>query len=312
MFGVGSACGCLLPRKLPPCEPHFSPMAFLKKFLSPHIWRRIFKERLTEPLHVNLAAIPVALFGTFRAKVAFDLVLRPHNAWGILKAADIAKERGIKEIYALEFGVATGAGLMNMAKIAEKVTEITGVKIRVVGFDTGKGMPPPRDYRDHPDLYFTGDFAMDVDRLKAILPPHAELRIGEVGVTVPEFIKSLTPEIPIGYAVIDVDYYYSSVEAMQVFEGPPECYLPMTVLYLDDIMLDEHTWAAGELLAVAEYNQRHAPHRHVARPEFLPFDRLFHHAHWIPHMFYLHVLDHPNRAVSKKLEAPRQLDNPYL
>ena len=50
----------------------------------------------------------------------------------------------------------------------------------------------PRDYRDHPDLYATGDFAMDVERLKAVLPPNAELRIGEVGETVPEFERAMS------------------------------------------------------------------------------------------------------------------------
>jgi hypothetical protein len=30
--------------------------------------------------------------------------------------------------------------------------------VSVVGFDSGVGMPPPLDYRDHPDLYQQGTF----------------------------------------------------------------------------------------------------------------------------------------------------------
>jgi hypothetical protein len=43
---------------------------------------------------------------------------------------------------------------------ASKTTAVTGVKIDVYGFDTGKGLPPPRTYRDHPELYRQGDFPM--------------------------------------------------------------------------------------------------------------------------------------------------------
>ena len=138
-------------------------MSFARKLLAPYIWKRIFHERLTEPLHLNCLSLGVAAFGTFRRKVDFDLVIRPHNAYSLLKAADIAKHAGLSEITALEFGVATGAGLMNMARIAGKVESETGVRIKLVGFDTGTGMPPPLDYRDHPENYKAGDFPMDFD-----------------------------------------------------------------------------------------------------------------------------------------------------
>ena len=36
-------------------------------------------------------------------------------AFALLKAADYAKALGIRKIYALEFGVAAGAGLVNLA-----------------------------------------------------------------------------------------------------------------------------------------------------------------------------------------------------
>src|SRR3954451_22788552 len=133
--------------------------------------RRILLERLTEPLHLNLLAIPVLLFGSYRTKIAWDLVIRQQYAYGILRAADLAREQGRDAVTVVEVGVASGAGVMNMALIAENVSRLTGVSITVHGFDTGTGMPAPVDYRDHPDLYAEGDFPMDFGALQTILPP---------------------------------------------------------------------------------------------------------------------------------------------
>src|SRR3954451_13561359 len=134
--------------------------------------RRILLERLTEPLHLNLLAIPVLLFGSYRTKIAWDLVIRQQYAYGILKAADLAREQGLSNVTVLELGVATGAGLMNMATIAERVSAETGVSIAIHGFDGGAGLPPALDYRDHPDLYGEGDYPMDFEGLQRILPPN--------------------------------------------------------------------------------------------------------------------------------------------
>ena len=81
-------------------------------------------------------------FGGFRAKVEFDLVSRRPYAFGVLKAADMFRAFQLSgTLYALEFGVASGDGLISMARIAHRVTRVTGVEIKVVGFDTGTGLP---------------------------------------------------------------------------------------------------------------------------------------------------------------------------
>src|SRR3954454_20879786 len=104
-------------------------------------WRRIFRERLTEPVHLNLLSLLVLLFGSYRMKVSWDLVIRQQYAYGILRAADLAREQGCSRVNVIEVVVAAGAVLMNMAKIAERVTKETGVSIAIHGFDTGSGMP---------------------------------------------------------------------------------------------------------------------------------------------------------------------------
>ena len=154
--------------------------------------QRVFVERQTEPLHLNVLAAFVWLFGSFRMKVAFDLVARQQYAFSILHAAERAKEFGKKGVTIVEFGVASGAGLLNMCKIAENASKSTGVEFRVFGFDTGTGLPPPHNYRDYPEAYREGDFPMDVDRLRAALPSFATLVIGDIEDTVPIFLDNLS------------------------------------------------------------------------------------------------------------------------
>ncbi len=163
-------------------------LGFLRKFREPRIWKRVFLERLTEPLHLNFLSLFVGIFGNIRQKTAFDLVLRQHNAFSILGAATDAKSSGLGKLCVVEFGVAAGAGFLNMCEIAKRVTESTGVDIKVFGFDTGKGMPKAIDYRDHPDLYREGDFPMDVTQLQKRVPSNGGLILGELSETVPAFL----------------------------------------------------------------------------------------------------------------------------
>jgi hypothetical protein len=284
-------------------------MSLARKLLLARIWKRIFYERLTEPIHLNLLALGVWVFGSFRQKVEFDLEMRPHNAYGLLKAADIAKKCGITEITALEFGVAAGAGLMNMARIAQRVEAATGVRIHLVGFDSGVGMPPPLDYRDHPEMYFTGDFPMDDGKLRSLLPENVELVLGELRDTLPAWIAE-NPQRTIGYIVMDVDYYSSTVEALRILDGKAEKYLPVVVMYFDDIREDAHNSWCGELLAISEFNAR-SEWRKIERPEFIDQARVFKRATWLRQIFFCHVFDHPTRNTPKAV-SPRVLTNPYM
>jgi hypothetical protein len=274
-------------------------------------WERIFLERLTEPVHLNLLSVPVLLFGSFRMKVAWDLVLRQQYAYGILKAADRARDNGQSRVTVIEVGVAAGAGLMNMAMIAARVEETTGVAIDIHGFDGGAGMPPPRDHRDHPDLYAEGDFPMDVNGLRRVLPPNVTLHIGPLSSTVPAFLESCTPAAPIGFVAFDLDYYYSTVEALGLLKASPELYLPITVTYLDDIALEPHNSAAGVLLAVEEFNASTALRQLEPHP-FFSRRRIFTRAIWVKQVFLLHVLDHATRSRPVTPAEKRIIDNPYL
>lgn len=166
-----------------------SSLYVVRKLKLARVRRRVFLERLTEPLHLNAIAALVWMFGSYRDRIAFDLVVRPQHAFGILRAADEAKRLGLSTVTLVEFGVASGAGLMNMAYIAERVTLETGVAFKLFGFDTGAGMPAPVDYRDHPEYYQAGDFQMDERELRAVLPASATLVLGDLRDTVPRFLE---------------------------------------------------------------------------------------------------------------------------
>jgi hypothetical protein len=69
----------------------------LKKLSKRRIWNRLFWERLTEPLHLHLLSLMGPMFGSFRAKVDHELLIRQHNAYCLLKCADYAKSLASKQ-----------------------------------------------------------------------------------------------------------------------------------------------------------------------------------------------------------------------
>ena len=90
-----------------------------------------------------------------------------------------------------------------------------------------------------------GDFAMDEDALRKALPGLAELRIGPIAATVKTFVQSLSPDLPLGYVALDVDYCSSSKDALVVFAGDARQYLPHVLLYVDDMQFARHNpWQA--------------------------------------------------------------------
>jgi hypothetical protein len=273
---------------------------------------RVLYERFPEPLHLNILSIFIALFGNYKAKIAFDLVVRQQYAFSLLKTAELAKAQGLKSVTVIEFGVAAGAGLINICNISKEITKITGVDFRIFGFDSGKGMPPARDHRDHPEIFTEGSYPL-IDRTALIqaLPPNASLILGEITETLPPFIAGLSASSPLGFAVIDVDYYWSAKECLQVFLGSPDRYLPWTLVYLDDVGFESANPWAGELLAVREFNEENEM-RKIHLFGGLRHKRLCKNTSWMDQVYLLHVLDHARRNVSGASKEVKILTNPYL
>ena len=125
------------------------------------------------------------------------------------------------------------------------------------------------------------------------------------------FIARLSASSPVGFVVIDVDYYWSAKECLDVFLGAADHYLPWTLVYLDDIGFESANPWAGELLAVREFNDENEM-RKLHLFAGLRHKRLFKHTSWFDQVYLLHVLDHERRNVSGAPKEIRVLTNTYL
>jgi hypothetical protein len=231
--------------------------------------------------------------------VANGVDSRPQYLWPVLHAAHSASALGIPAIAALEFGVAGGNGLLALERAARAATELSGTRIEIFGFDTGSGMPPPRDRRDAPWLVEESYFGMDEAALRARLTS-AQLVIGDVGETVPEWQRGDRP--PVGFVSFDVDYYSSTVQALRVLDGDPERLLPRVPCYFDDLFGYGWTDFVGERAAIDEFNAASADRKiakiHGLRYELPPHEFQL---EWHEKLYVIHVFDHPRYA---QLETP--------
>jgi hypothetical protein len=221
-------------------------------------------------------------------QLELGLVDRPHYAYGLRRAAVEAKGLGYSSVTAIEFGVAGGNGLLALEEYARRISREFTIDIRVVGFDTGQGLPAPVDYRDLPHLWAAGDFDMNVGRLKSRLQV-AELQLGLVADTVPAFLESHSFESPIGFVSFDLDLWSSTMQAFGIFRSNAEHCLPRTWCYFDDIV--ETVQDVGELLAIDQFNEE-SHGRKIRRPYMLRDNVPFQPA-WAEQLFQVHLFDNP-------------------
>lgn len=238
---------------------------------------------------------------SYSTKLDIGSIERPYYGHGMLHAAQLAKTLGHSAVTAIEFGVAGGNGLLNLEMHAAHVTKETGVTVAIYGFDTGAGMPPPLDYRDIPYLWQAGYFRMDPEKLGRRLR-QAKLVIGNVGDTVGSFCEAERPP-PIGFISFDLDYYSSTLTAMQILTANHEHLLPRVACYFDDTVGDidyAYNEFTGELLAISEFNAVH-PNIKVAPVRGLRFFGQRLPAVWHEQTFVAHRFDHPDygRATSE-------------
>ncbi|MFC7590542.1 hypothetical protein ACFQYP_47755 [Nonomuraea antimicrobica] len=249
---------------------------------------------LMHPGRILLALMRRLPFGSYELRCALDLYPRPHYAYGVQQAAELARRLGVGRISVVEFGVAGGAGMVELNRMAALATAASGVKIDVYGFDTGAGLPKPTDHRDLPYIWREGDFVMDVDALKARLAG-ATLVLGDISDTVGQFLDGERPA-PIGFVSIDVDFYSSTAAALRLFAGDHKYFLPRVFCYLDDTVGDDdqviHNDYVGELSAIREFNEANE------LMKLAPINGLRHKravaAPWNDNIQALHRFDHPD------------------
>jgi hypothetical protein len=180
---------------------------------------------------------------------------RSNYAYCCYHAASLASKLGHSKMSVIEFGCAGGTGLIALEAICKKVSAMTGVEIEIFGFDTGEGLPEPKDYRDLPYNWERGFYKMKKDILEPKLQK-STIVYGNVEDTINTFIKNYNPAV-IGCAFHDFDYYSSTKAAFQLFTEDESCFLPRSFHYFDDIIGGEvslfNSWT-GERLAINEFN----------------------------------------------------------
>jgi hypothetical protein len=230
--------------------------------------------------------------GSFELRLDFDAFARPAYAYGMYQAAVLAKRLDLKSVTAIEFGVAGGAGLLEMERLAFEIEKSQNVKFQIYGFDLGKGLPAHSDYRDLPYIWRKGFYEMDEDSLRKKLKS-ASLIIGDVANTVSSFLET-GPSAPIGFISFDLDYYSSTGQALRIFDGQQSKFLPRVFCYFDDIIGDDkqlHCEYVGELLAIREFNENRECQR-LCKINGLEVKRPFA-SRWADQMFVLHRFEHP-------------------
>jgi hypothetical protein len=231
---------------------------------------------------------------SYADKLRWNVIERPHYGHCLLQSARLAKRLGILRISAIEFGVAGGNGLLALERHARHVLRETGVETAIYGFDSGAGMPPPRDYRDLPYLWQAGDFAMDVEELRARLES-AQLVLGPVEETLPAFWGQHQPP-PIGFIAFDLDYYFSTVTALRILESEHRYLLPRVTCYFDDMVGEIDTAFSqftGEMLALQEFNAAHQEIK-IAAVQGLRFCGGKLPSLWHEQVFVAHLFRHPD------------------
>lgn len=241
----------------------------------------------------------------YERRLELSLLVKPAYAYCIYRGAQLAERLGIERISVLELGVAGGRGLRAMESHAAEIEQLTGVQVSVFGLDTGEGLYQPADYRDMPYYFAPGHYRMDVDKLESKLE-RAHLILGDARETFAAFVEGDHP--PIAAVSFDMDYYSSTSGVLEVVgrDKHERSFLPRVYTYFDNVAgydSQDYNEFTGELLAIAEFNERHpakfAPDRHFMAKQIRPG--------WSEQVYTLHRFGHPDYDTYVGRSSPKSL-----
>lgn len=249
------------------------------------------KELIHDPYPLRSVALRIKRklnLGTYAERLQDGNLDRPHYAYCVYNGALLAKKLGLKRISVLEFGVAGGRGLLSLENHARKIAQQLEIAIDIYGFDSGKGLPSPVDYRDLPYHWQEGFFAMDSEKLRARLTT-AKLVLGDIAETSRTFFSQHDPA-PIAAVMHDFDFYSATAAALKMFDAPEKYFLPRVFCYFDDIVGSEtelYNDFTGVRLAINEFNQTHETRKLAPAYHFLAhrIRETWHHQIFIYHDF---------------------------
>jgi hypothetical protein len=228
---------------------------------------------------------------SYQDRLSICAVDRPHYGHCLFEAAKLASRLNYPRISAIEFGCGGGNGLLSAEMHIAEVEKLFPVRFELYGFDSGKGLPPSKDYRDFPYYFNSGQFKMDIGQLSSKLK-RAKIVIGNVRDTSQTFFEEYNPA-PIGCIFHDLDYYSSTIDSFNILEGGNSYLLPRVFMYFDDTIGD-NTWLTseftGELLAIREYNSANSKKKIAANRAMRAIyaDHL-----WAQQIYIYHDFEHP-------------------
>jgi hypothetical protein len=225
--------------------------------------------------------------GNFEFRLNMNALKRMHYAYICFHAAKLGKQLGYKKISVVEYGVAGGQGLLILEEHIKEIEKFFDIQIDIYGFDTGKGLPEPIDYRDLPYHWKKGFFEMNKENLKNKLEK-AKLVIGNIDKTSQNFFSEYNPA-PIGAVIHDFDFYSSTKTALSMMCKNEKFFLPRVFSYFDDTIGDElslYNDFTGERLAINEFNNNNSDIK-ISTPYHLNAfkPQIWHHQIWICHFF---------------------------
>lgn len=233
---------------------------------------------------------------------------RPQYVWGVLQGAALGKVLGLKRVSVMEIGVAGGAGLLAIERVAEMFEESVEMKIDVYGFDTGIGIPKPQDYRDMPYKWSEGYYPCDMVKLKQRLR-RAELKIGLLKDAMPAFVKQ--GPAPVAFVAFDTGMYTGTKDAMCLFGAAHDVLIPRIPCSFRSAIGKDVTDFGAERLAISEFNADHAMRKLSTIPGLEYFVPAQFRWWWIEMMYSLHIFDHPQYGApdAYKLSSVIDLDD---
>jgi hypothetical protein len=150
--------------------------------------------------------------------------------------------------------------------------------------------------------------------LLASLPENARILFGDINSSLAAFKEQ--DHARIGMISVDVDYYWSARECLDVLLFEARRYLPLVYAYFDDVHAIDHNEFCGELLAIKEFNEDPShPARRLAPANFLRESRIFKRAIWHKQIYLAHIFDHEFRTVEYiglRRKGVAVLTNPYI
>ncbi len=183
---------------------------------------------------------------------------RPHYESLIYETSKNAIKLGFNEISVVELGVAGGNGIKSILKYKRKIEKILDIKINIIGFDTGTGLPNSDLKEDLPYFWKQGDYTNI--NLKDLEKEDSSIKIyeGNISSTIDKYI--LENKIKIGLIFFDLDLYSSTKLFLDKIPALSEkkLLLPRVFCYFDDLFVADYTLndINGEPLAIKEFNNQ--------------------------------------------------------